>query len=137
MVKITGANSAQRRLVGLAGREKVLLVGNALYAAGEEIRAEAHISITQNSVSGKNHVPSKPGKPPSNDTGTLVSHINTIQTAPLRVEVESVAPYAAALEYGTSKMAARPYMGPSARKKRKRAVALVEKAITIATRKKG
>lgn len=137
MPKITGTGSATKRLEGLAGREKVQLVGRALFAGGEAIKAEASHLITLNAVSGKNHVPSAPNTPPNEDTGHLRSNIEVHQTAPLRVEVSSNAKYSAALEHGTSKMAARPFMGPAARAKRKEVVELVGKAVNIATRKKG
>jgi HK97 gp10 family phage protein len=54
----------------------------------------------------------------------------------LRVQVISGAPYAAALERGTSRMAARPYMGPATRNRKKEVVATVQRAIEIATRKR-
>lgn len=137
MPKISGASGVSKRLEGLAGREKVQLVGRALFAGGEAIKAEAQHLITLNAVSGKNHVPSAPGEAPNEDTGHLRSNIEVHQTAPLRVEVSSNAKYSAALEHGTSKMQARPFMAPAARAKRKEVVATVTKAINIATRKKG
>lgn len=163
MPKISGKKAVSDKLYGLAGKEKVLLVGEALYAAGELIKTEARLSITTGAVSGKHHVASKPGEPPKNDEGILAAGINTIQTAPLRVEVESTAPHAVPLEkgwkikkgtrvrsfsadsekegpikmeFGDSKVAARPYMGPAARKKKKEAVDLIKKAIRIATGKR-
>lgn len=135
MPKISGADGAKKRMAGLAGQEKVQLVGRALFAGGDAIKAEAAHLITQGAVSGKNHKPSSPGQPPNEDTGHLRSNIEVIQTAPLRVEVSSNARYSAALERGSSKMEARPFMGPAARIKRKEVTALVEKAISIATRK--
>lgn len=137
MPKITGTGSATKRLEGLAGREKVALVGRALFAGGEAIKAEAQHLITLNAVSGKNHVPSRPGEAPNEDSGHLRSNITVEHPAPLRVLVSSNARYSAALENGTAKMQARPFMGPAARSKRKEVVATVEKAISIATRKKG
>jgi HK97 gp10 family phage protein len=47
----------------------------------------------------------------------------------MTVEVSANAPYAAALEFGTSKMAERPYMRPAVARKRKEAIALVRKAV--------
>jgi HK97 gp10 family phage protein len=110
-------------------------VGKALFAAGEAIQTEAQISITAGAVSGKKHVPSAPGQPPNNDTGTLAGNIETNQVAPLVVEVSSNASYAAALEFGTSKMEARPYMGPARDAKRKEVTALVRKAVDRAVKR--
>lgn len=132
MAKITGVSQAKKRIEGLAGREKIELVGRALFVGGEMIKAEAQHSITLGAVSGKNHVPSAPGEPPNEDTGTLRRNITVTQVGPLHVRVASNAPYSAHLEFGTSKMAARPFMGPAARAKKKAVVALVKSAISKA-----
>ena len=133
MPRITGDKQVTMRLQTI-GPKAVALVGQALYAGGEEIRAEAAHLITEGAVSGKNHVPSLPGEPPNEDTGVLRTNIETTQPAPLRVEVSSNAPYAVALEVGTSKMAARPYMAPATERKRKEVVALVGQAVSRATK---
>jgi HK97 gp10 family phage protein len=52
----------------------------------------------------------------------------------LRVEVSSNAPYAVELEFGTSKMAARPYMGPATQRKKKEVIELVRGAINEAVK---
>lgn len=132
MPRITGADRVTMRLSGKISEEVVQRVGAALYAGGDAIRAEAAHLITQGAVSGKNHVPSAPGEPPNEDSGVLRTHIETTQVAPLRVEVSSNAPYAAALEFGTAKMAERPYMRPAVRAKKKEVVALVKGAVNAA-----
>ncbi len=134
MVKITGSDGISRRLRGLAGQEIVRKVGTALFAAGQMIQVEAQLSITEGAVSGKGHIPSRPGEPPKQDTGVLADNIETVLVAPLRVEVSSNAPYARALEYGTSKMAERPYMRPAVAKKKADAVRLVRNAVDAAIR---
>lgn len=72
----------------------------AVYAASDYIKVEAQISITTGAVSGKNHKPSAPGSPPSNDTGVLANNIENRMTGPLTAEVSSNAPYAAIQEFG-------------------------------------
>jgi HK97 gp10 family phage protein len=109
-------------------------VGAALFAGGQTIQVEAQLSITRGAVSGANHVPSAPGQPPNNDTSVLANNIETVQTGPLKAEVSSNAPYAAALEFGTSKMAERPYMRPATAAKRKEVTALVRRAVSNAIR---
>lgn len=131
MPKITGREQVSRRLRGATGEKLIREVGQALFEGGEIIRAEAAHLITEGAISGKNHVPSLPGEPPNEDTGTLRTHIETTQPAPLRVEVSSNAPHAVPLEAGTSKMAACPYMGPATRRKRKE---VVEKVVAAANR---
>lgn len=132
MPKITGQDRVARRLQGAAGEETIRRVGQALFAGGEIIRAEAAHLITRYSVSGKHHVVSLPGQPPNEDSGHLRSNIETTQPAPLRVEVSSNARYAVALEVGTSKMLARPYMGPASRAKKDEVVTLVRGAVNQA-----
>jgi HK97 gp10 family phage protein len=136
MPRVTGRDKVTARLSGATSREAIENVGRALFWGAQQIQAEAQISITQGSVSGKNHVPSLPGEPPNNDTGILKSNIEAVQTAPLRSEVSSNAPYAVPLEAGTSKMAARPYMGPATRRKKKEIVEKVVEAINHNTRRR-
>lgn len=129
MARVRGAQEHSRRLRRMRGAGAERFIGQALFAAGEMIQVEAQLSITRGAVSGKNHVPSKPGEPPKADTHRLSDNIETVQPRPLRVEVSSNAPYAAELEFGTSKMAARPYMKPAVDKMRPEATALVRRAI--------
>lgn len=110
-------------------------VGKALFAAGELIAVEAQVSITAGAVSGKKHVASSPGQAPNQDTGTLAGNIETNQIAPLIVEVSSNAPYAAPLEFGTSRMEARPYMAPARDAKRPEVEQLVRRGVDAAVRK--
>ena len=104
----------------------------ALYTAGNMIEIEAEHSITEGSISGKGHVPSLPGEPPNADTRLLDSSIETeMPDGPEggRVTVTSNAPYGAFLEFGTSKMAPRPYMAPAAEKVKDKVAPLVAAAI--------
>lgn len=80
----------------------------------QKIRAHAKHSIVVGSQSGDNHVPSRPGEPPNNDTEGLVNGLID-ETFPLelRAEVRAETEYSAPLEYGTSKMAERPFMRPA------------------------
>lgn len=135
MPRITGADKVTMRLQTI-GPEVVRNVGTALFAGGEVIRAEAAHLITEGAVSGRNHVPSLPGEPPNEDTGVLRTNIETTQPAPLRVEISSNAPYAAALEFGTSRMAERPYMRPATRAKKNEVIDLVRQAVDRATKGK-
>ena len=131
--RIRGSKAHLARLRKLE-KDTTRFVGKALFAGGESIQIEAQLSITQGAVSGKNHVPSKPGEPPNQDTGRLGDNIETVQKMQLLVEVSSNAPYSADLEFGTSKMAARPFMRPARDKKRAEVVALVERAVSQAVR---
>lgn len=131
--RIRGGKAHLARLRKLE-KDTTRFVGKALFAGGESIQIEAQLSITQGAVSGKNHVPSKPGEPPNQDTGVLSGNIETVQKGQLLVWVSSNAPYSIPLEFGTSKMAARPFMRPARDKKRAEVVALVERAVSQAVR---
>lgn len=128
MVQVHGRDRAKGKISQLQGAEMVAEVDKALFKGGNLIQTTAQKSITDGSISGKGHIPSKPGEPPNADTHTLDRQIETAATGPLQVEVSSNAPYSAHLEYGTSRMAARPYMGPAARKERANVVRLVTEA---------
>lgn len=129
-----GARAHIRRLQALAA-ESEREVSAALFAAGELIQTEAQRSITAGAVSGKGHVASSPGEAPNNDTGVLANNIETTQPAKLRVRVTSSAGYSAALEFGTSRMAARPFMRPARDKKKDEAQRLVQSALNRAVRR--
>jgi HK97 gp10 family phage protein len=131
---LKGAKAHIRRLQALpalAERE----VSKALFAAGELVQTAAQRSITAGSVSGKGHVPSAPGEPPNNDTGVLANNIETTQPSKLRVRVTSDAPYSAALEFGTSRMSARPFMRPARDKTKAEVKRMVEAAMNRAVKK--
>jgi HK97 gp10 family phage protein len=129
MVSIRGWAQARRKLQRLRGPEMVKEVGAALFAGGSLIQTDAQHSITQGSVSGKGHVPSRPGDPPNADTHALDRQIETVQMGPLSVQVQSNDPKSKFLEYGTSRMAARPYMGPAEARNHAQVVLLVRQAV--------
>ena len=129
MVRITGRKEHSARLKRMTSPEAKAAIYKGLFAAGNLIEVEAEIMITEGSVSGKNHVPSKPGEPPNADTRLLDGSIETTgdKSVP-RVTVTSNAPYGAALELGTAKMIERPYMRPATARKRGEAIDLVRRA---------
>lgn len=59
---------------------------------------------------------SAPGEAPAVQTGQLQGSVKWVQSEPLYREIGANTPYAAALEFGTSKMAPRPYLRPALRK---------------------
>ena len=123
----------QARLRKIA-QEAAPAAARALYAGGQLLESEAERSITAGAVSGANHVPSLPGLPPNEDTGTLRRNIETRVGGPNLVVVESLAPYSAFLEFGTSRLSPRPYMRPAAEKTRPEITKLVGRAISLTVR---
>ena len=91
--------------------------------AGNLVRNTAVSSIQQGAKSGviyqkynprRTHRASSAGQPPATDTGFLVNNIGLkIDSDGLGASVESRADYSVFLEFGTSKMAARPFMQPA------------------------
>ena len=89
--------------------------------AANLVRNTAVESINQGSKTGvvytrggKTSQRSAAGEPPATDTGFLVNNIVLdIDVDGLGANVESRADYSAFLEFGTSKMAARPFMQPA------------------------
>jgi HK97 gp10 family phage protein len=60
------------------------------------------------------------GQPPGVDTGTLKNSINAKQTGEFEMTVSDGVEYGYFLEYGTGKMAARPFFEPAAERARRR-----------------
>lgn len=136
MVKIAGTISVKARIRSINGDEAIREIGKALYVAADHIKQTAQHSITEGSISGKGHIPSAPGQPPNADTHNLDRQIEAELVQPLKAIVSSNARYAAALEFGTSKMAPRPYMMPAAQRERPNVTKLVQQAINRVTRKR-
>lgn len=134
-MSIKGLDKHVKRLQNM--RKAAKQVTGALYAAGQDIELDAERSITEGSVSGPGHIPSLPGQPPNRDTGHLDTNIETTVQAqnPPTVHVTSHAEYSAALEYGTSKMAERPFMRPATEKNRKNVSSKVAEAVRVTIRR--
>lgn len=95
---------------------------------GEAIRSiQKHMS---KGIKYGNHTASSPGNPPNTDTGMLVKSIDfDIDRQNLSGIVGSNLPYAAALEFGTSKMEARPWLSRAFNVKAKMVVDMFNKAL--------
>lgn len=120
------------RLKRIQGPEMERAVGRALFAGGNIVQVDAQISLTAGAVSGKSHVPSTAPDPPNQDTGVLGNNIEVtlkLESDGPVVEVSSNAPYSRALEEGTSRMEARPFMRPALDRNRDKVTQLVLKAV--------
>lgn len=92
-------------------------LGKAVMAGGFVLETAVKISMSAASHSGRvydKHQASAPGETPAVDTGVLVNSINTQLESSNATEawaqVGTGVEYAEWLEFGTSRMAARPYM---------------------------
>ena len=80
------------------------------------------------------HIASKPGDAPNKDTGTLLKYIVVSKTKGntrkgYSASVRAMVPYAIDLEYGTSRVKARPFMGPALAKNSKKIQTLIGNAV--------
>jgi len=100
-------------------------------ASGQLVMNEAKQSIQQHSSSGRtygNHTASSAGNPPNSDTGYLANNIYlVIESDGFSADVESRANYSEHLEFGTSKMQARPFMQPALEANRKKIVSMFKR----------
>ena len=132
---IKGLKSHRARLKALQSNATINLIGKAVFAAAQLIENESAKSITTGAVSGKQHVASKPGEAPNADTHVLDRSHETIKTGPLTAKVQVTAPYAAPLEFGNSRVAARPFLRPARDRKTNDARDLVAKAVNVALKR--
>lgn len=88
------------------------------------IRNTAVQSIQESGSQGRRygtHIASTAGNPPNTDTGFLVSNIHlAFDPDRLGCDIESRADYSMHLEFGTSKMDARPFLQPAVEENRKK-----------------
>jgi len=80
----------------------------------------------------RTHQASSANNPPATDTGNLKRNIKISfrrVNKNLTGIIKSSAPYSAALEFGTRKMAKRPFMGPAVDKNKKKIISKMSKAI--------
>jgi HK97 gp10 family phage protein len=149
-VKIEGLeriDRATQRVRDAVARE----VGIALFASAKKVEGDANRSITEGQKSGLlykrrtvTHRASAPGEAPASDTGRLVNSINGTVVSGRTGEAEvkagsGIVRYARMLEFGTVKMAARPFLFPALEKNkawiRERLNRAVRKAAVDAGRK--
>ena len=104
---------------------------NIIASGGQLVMNEAKQSIQQHSSSGRtygNHTASSAGNPPNSDTGYLANNIYlVIETDGFAADVESRADYSEHLEFGTSKMQARPFLQPALEANRKKIVSMFKR----------
>jgi len=62
---------------------------------------------------GRTHQASAPGEAPAVDTGFLINSIRTVVKSDTRAEITVAAEYAEGLEFGTDRVAARPFVRPA------------------------
>lgn len=121
-----------------AAREIERNVGKVLDGIGTDMAADIQVSMTAGRFETQDpakHVPSQPGEPPAVVTRDLRNSIEWQRTALNKVEVSANDPKAYLLEFGTSKMAERPFMRPARNRMEPEASKRIAEAVTAALRK--
>lgn len=136
-IRLEGSEQLQRELRRLSGdlrRE----VGQVVLGAAVEMRADIVASIQRGPASGitykksnptRTHTASKPDQPPMSDTGRLANSITFDRVGDLTATVGSALNYAPWLEYGTSRMEARPFFRPAVERMRPKYIGKLEDII--------
>lgn len=145
MIKVTGLNETIKGL-GAAGELIRKAAANGVFATAQQVRNTAINSIqsqsqgrvvTRQSQGGNEyeHTASKPGDAPNTDTGALVRSISVEPQMPdLEMFVGSGIEYAPFLEYGTKRMAPRPWLQPAVDANAKKLKSNIETQIQRATK---
>lgn len=111
-------------------------VRRAINRGAAKVEGTARKKIMRGQKTGRvygKHRASAPGEPPASDTGNLQTSIDIdIDTDGMGASVIAVAAYAAMLEFGTSKMAPRPFLHPSLEEQRNGIVRDIAKEINKA-----
>ena len=116
---VRGGDQLRRNLDRLAGAERRQAQRNGLEAGIRVVETHVKIELqtpgsgevyTRGSVS---HQASAPGQPPAIDTGTLINSVNVDDVTPTEAVLGVGAEYAEYLEFGTSRMEARPFLRPA------------------------
>ena len=143
-VKVSGMRNFQTQIRKL-GDSFGDAVNAGVFLTASEMRTYAIKSIQEQST-GKSvkrsrqgggtypHVAASPGKAPNTDTGKLVASIAVEKKAESTYFVGSGLSYAKYLEFGTSKMLARPWLQPAIRANRNALIDNIEKAVDLAVK---
>lgn len=139
MPKVTASVKSVGSKYGRVRRKYESNVKSAIRRSGNLVRTTAVDSILQGAKSGvvyelynprRTHRSSAAGEPPASDTGRLVSNIfTTFEDNGFTSNIESRVDYSAYLEFGTSKMAARPFLQPALEENKQKIRKLIRDAV--------
>lgn len=109
------------------GAKAIDRIEEAVQVTALDIEADAVKSIQRGSKTGRTykksspnrlHRASAPGEAPASDTGRLAGSIDSVKLTPLSYEVGTLLKYGEWLEFGTTKIAERPWLRPSVQRAR-------------------
>ena len=140
-VKVTGMRDFQSQIKKL-GAAFSDAVEQGTFVTAQEIRTYAIQSIQEVS-SGRQvqrsrqgggtytHTAAAEGQAPNTDTGKLVASIAADKVGKATYSVGSALPYASWLEFGTTKMGARPWLIPASRARGNNLIANISEVVDI------
>ena len=138
-MKIVNKDQFMRNLQRRLGIVPIKNAKRACHRAANLVRNEAVQSLLNDPKTGptvqrynpkRRHKTSAAGEAPASDTGFLANNITTevvVVGKSVTGIVRASAPYAKHLEFGTSQMAARPFLHPAMQRMRDRIVAIFAK----------
>lgn len=145
-LKVQGVEDVKRNMASLAVRygeeaAKAAVAGGQLVrgTAIKSIRNQSHGQYTTRTREGGGsyeHISSKAGEAPNTDTGRLVSSIQ-MEVTPRDVFVGTGLKYGKFLEFGTTRMASRPWLVPALEGNRKKINDIFRAKIRKTTAKAG
>jgi len=137
-VKVTRTEVSSGGLLGVEPKVRAGAI-DGLNAIGLAMLNTAKTKINKGASTGRlyrkygprrDHRASAPGQPPATDTGGLVnSGFHELDEPAMETQIGFAKLYAAMLEYGTRKMAKRPFLLPTVEEWRKRIAGIISKAI--------
>ena len=125
-VRASGLEALRRRLAALPGTARGT-AAPALVALAEEVAGEVRTSFSTGAE------PSSPGAAPDDASGRLAAAVSAVPSD-AGGSVMVSAPEAAFLEYGTVRMAARPFLRPAATRAGARGLDLLKAALRAGLR---
>jgi len=135
-IRLEGSAELQAALRRASGEIKQA-VSRAVVGTALELQGNIKTSIARGPASGRDRGDgsraSAPGQPPMTDTGRLVNSIEFDRIGDLTATVGSKLAYATYLEYGTSRMEARPFFRPAVEQIGPKYIERLERAINGAT----
>ncbi len=126
--QVIGADELIEKLAQLGQRISERELQQALMAGGYVLEAgiKADMAAEKSGRFYGSHRASAPGETPAVDTSNLINSIMTEDAGGNQVFVGTNAEYAEPLEFGTARMAARPFLRPGAEKNREAITAAVQ-----------
>ena len=145
-VRVEGTAEVQRNLTSLSGKYGQA-IADAAFAGGQLVRSTAIRLIQSTSDGGQvtrsrlgggqyDHTTSAEGEAPNTDTGRLVSSIQ-VDVTPNEVFVGSTLEYAGFLEFGTTRMAERPWLNPALESNRRNIERLFQTGVNRVSNRDG